>query len=781
MTNWTVKTYQASILIKEIKDKNIKVPHYQRGQIWKTSQKEKLIDSIKSGYPFGTILLYKKEDNTYQLIDGLQRTSTIYEYLHSPAKFFSESDISEDSIDKIYNLLAIQGGNQIDIKEEVVKSIKEWVVSHHHTMSEVKDINENDCAMQLKSKFPTCTYKAVLDIANILRKEFKKFKDDCEDLAKAQIPAIVYIGNSDNLPEVFNRINSKGTTLSKYQILSATWSTYEYILMNLKLDPIINYVDRFYVSILDENFDVDGYDQQTLHQLKKLNLYQILFGFSKLLSDKFPYLFNKSKNDKDIESCAFNLVNACLGNKNNKISHLPSILKETFHNDSQLISDFLVNIMESIDDIYKELRPYLEFKLNKRKNKIEIYHTEFQICSIISNYFNAKYVVYTFDDNNKIIGRNIKTDSCNITFENFKRDFKNNMIKKYLIDIINNNWSGSGDTRLDEVSLNQNYYTETISIESMINELDHWFNQMNMNRHEIRTVANPKGPEKFLLSVIYSHSFSAFEQNDDINYDIEHLAPKGCLKILLNDFLHDSGETSGLPISSFGNLCLLREEINRKKKDKTLYQDSKYLSVLEEKNISIEEIEDKFSFTNEKDLEWINKKYMNFSQLKKDYLAFLNERFKKQKKFIIKNLFNCTDEYYMNIESQNLNLKNQQQNKYFNAINQIDGNTPIIQRVPLIHLSKSEGIDQENIITLDSCIAKSQLGGWQREIFNIIDTFENDVFDLNQIYSFNEILEKNHLNNHHIQSKVRQILQQLRDLGLIEFYGNGKYKRLWKK
>lgn len=82
-------------------------------------------------------------------------------------------------------------------------------------------------------------------------------------------------------------------------------------------------------------------------------------------------------------------------------------------------------------------------------------------------------------------------------------------------------------------------------------------------------------------------------------------------------------------------------------------------------------------------------------------------------------------------------------------------------------------------MTMSSCIAKSQLDGWQRELFDIIDTFENDEFYLNEVYYFNEILEEKHIDNHHIQAKVRQVLQQLRDLGLIEFYGKGKYKRLW--
>ena len=58
------------------------------------------------------------------------------------------------------------------------------------------------------------------------------------------------------------------------------------------------------------------------------------------------------------------------------------------------------------------------------------------------------------------------------------------------------------------------------------NTLDHWIGQMNTERNEYRKVKMPGPGEKLLLSVIYSKTFTAYEQNDDINYDIEHLAPK---------------------------------------------------------------------------------------------------------------------------------------------------------------------------------------------------------------------------------------------------------------
>lgn len=759
MSNWKATTFKASELTDKIKNRDIRVPHYQRGQVWKQGQKDKLIDSIKKGYPFGTILLYEKEDHTFQLIDGLQRSSTIYEYLHSPAKFYRDSDISDEILEIIFNHIASNGEKKA-IKNKIKNTICEWVKDNNKTLNDVKNINYIDCAQEIQKQFPTCTDKSIIEISLILRDLFSKFKEECEDLANAEIPAIIYTGNPDNLPEVFNRINSRGTILSKYQILSATWSTKIYTIDDNKLDDIISYVDNFYVSILDKNFTVDGYDINEIRRLRQLNLYQILFGFSKMLIKRYPQLFGKPKKDKEVESCGFNLVNCCLANKNSKLTDMPKILNIVFDKDDKKINQFLINILDVTNTIYKLLKPYLNFKLNKRDSS-EIYHTEFQICSMIGNYFNAKYSTLTYDDNQIVIGRNIEIERSNKSFKKFKKEFRKNAFKRYLIDILNDYWRGTGDKRMDDVSINYHYYTSDVTEENIENELDHWFRQVINNRHEAEKVATPKRADKLLLSIIYNRSFTAYEQDDDVTYDIEHLAPKGKLKTMMKKLPKIEGVKYGLPISSFANLCLLREEINRKKRDKTLYQDDKYLFVLKEKNISLEEIEQKFSFTTKEDLNWLDQDYNDFAQLKDAYINFLELRFKKLKTIIINNLFNRSN---CEIFKTTYNIQS------FKSINLESSIKPIDTIHQIVLLSK----ENSNEIT-------SSLKGWQKEIFLIIDQFENNVFTLSDLYSYEEELHKKHPTNNSIKSKIRQTLQQLRNLELIKFSNNkGEYIRLWK-
>lgn len=72
------------------------------------------------------------------------------------------------------------------------------------------------------------------------------------------------------------------------------------------------------------------------------------------------------------------------------------------------------------------------------------------------------------------------------------------------------------------------------------------------------------------------------------------------------------------------------------------------------------------------------------------------------------------------------------------------------------------------------------LSGWRRAIFECADRISDDVFTLRDLEKFEADLSRQFPRNRHIPEKIRQQLQQLRDLGLIEFLGAGKYRKLWK-
>lgn len=75
----------------------------------------------------------------------------------------------------------------------------------------------------------------------------------------------------------------------------------------------------------------------------------------------------------------------------------------------------------------------------------------------------------------------------------------------------------------------------------------------------------------------------------------------------------------------------------------------------------------------------------------------------------------------------------------------------------------------------------SSLNGWKLDVFNCLNTISKQYFTLKEMYSYERTLQKLHPGNNNIKDKIRQQLQNLRDVGLIEFLGSGKYKKLWKQ
>lgn len=132
---WTLKDIQTSLEKEYNGKKKIVIPMFQRGKRWDKNKKETFIDSLRKKYPIGTLLFYKTNEGDqeiYTLIDGLQRGTAIKEYLANPSKFFTIKDFSNETMDKIYNLIVCSGNveaqkNQINQKiEEYVKSLKSF-------------------------------------------------------------------------------------------------------------------------------------------------------------------------------------------------------------------------------------------------------------------------------------------------------------------------------------------------------------------------------------------------------------------------------------------------------------------------------------------------------------------------------------------------------------------------------------------------------------------------------------------------------------------------------
>ena len=68
------------------------------------------------------------------------------------------------------------------------------------------------------------------------------------------------------------------------------------------------------------------------------------------------------------------------------------------------------------------------------------------------------------------------------------------------------------------------------------------------------------------------------------------------------------------------------------------------------------------------------------------------------------------------------------------------------------------------------------LRGWTLDVLKVVRRLGKREFSLAEVYQFEHELASLHPDNQNVRPKIRQQLQILRDVGLLEFEGQGHYK-----
>lgn len=596
--NWSLQDLSSALQDMHKDNKKIVVPMFQRGKRWNKNQEKTFIDSLIKGYPVGTMLFYETfEDNkrTYILVDGLQRGNSIKKYMTNPTEFFYDDSISDEFCAEILKIV-----RQED--EEFYSSIRTILTSFIKEQKTFKNLQYYSVAKLIADEFKA-GYEPIEKLIDTIKNFFEERQDLYDRIASTVIPVIVYTGEESNLPDIFDRINSKGTPLDQYEVYAAAWPVNEkYAISNL---DVIEHIVKKYDSFVEDGYFIHGYSREEMRTTRKVNAFEYLFGLGKYLVEKYEILeFNKNLADDTVNPIAFELVNACL-NDADKIRILYKNLQTI---DLNVLEKA---IYKAIDFVNDSISVITKFKGNSR-NANKIFHSKYQILSMISTTFKEMYANGDFTH---------FADG----WQERKSTIAKNLIHYYVYDIITNYWSEGGTGKI-HAAAKPNRYMNEISSRAWMVALDGFF-ERSMLRAESKKVANPKSEEFVVLNCIYLKTFTAMDQLSIERFDVEHIAPKEQMRKLI-----EACKGEGLPISCIANLCYLPEYVNRSKKDKNFYQDKKYLQY-----VKLEEVETKYSFTEEEDLDWMDMPYEkpeDFAVLKEYYTDYCTKRFSK-----IKHLF----------------------------------------------------------------------------------------------------------------------------------------------
>lgn len=596
--SWTIQDLTDALGENPTKKNKITIPKFQRTLVWKKVQQKEFIDSIKKGFPVGAILLYKSttdaSGNTiYNLIDGLQRSTAINQYLKAPTQFFDETNLNEDLISSIHSLVSVPEKN-IE-KEILISEIVSWI-TNLTGFEEAQGFSSFNLSQNLNEKLNLeLDINKISTLTNKFIPVLKEIKDEA-NIYQFKIPILIYTGEQYNLPTIFERLNSKGTQLSKYQIYAATWTTYDSFKINNR--KIIEGIKNKYDSLIEEGYEVENYDSSPKFFTSEFTTFEYLFGFGKYLTEIFDFLFSSNIHAEQEDSIGFNIMNICLGQPFENMNKLPDLIKEY---EIQKIEEAII---DSIDFVFSCLKGHITLKMNKR-TKVMIVHSELQIVSMIGKAFHSKYE---------------KDLSVKDTWKNTKTKLEQNLTYHYLYDIIRGYWRGSGDSKAYNLSLSERYET-SIKKSTWESAFNDWYDY-DLSKKE-KTRVNIKDTAILFYKYLYSYSLSAYEEISKVEYDIEHLIPVDKLKEIAGEI--------GIPISAFPNLCLLDSSLNRKKGSLTFYEYFKKqveLSELTEDQATIEikNIE-KYSHTVAEDLKFVE---LDFTIDK--YKGFLEKRFDTIKK-----------------------------------------------------------------------------------------------------------------------------------------------------
>ena len=654
--NWTLLDLATALQDMQKDKKRIAVPIFQRGKRWKPQQQKVFIDSLIKGFPVGTMLFHEERDEdgkrTYILIDGLQRGNCIKKYMNNPTEFFYDSSISDVFCKTLLQEVnADQEQNYHKVRILLTKFIKE--------QKTFKNLQYYEPAKNIAEIFDAPPSK-IGNLIKIIGKFFDERQNLYDTISMTVIPVIIYHGEEDNLPEIFDRINSQGTPLDQYEVYAASWPVNQRVKIS-NLD-IVECAIKKYDAFINDGFIIQGYDREKMRSSKEVNAFEYLFGLGKYLVAKYDILgFQKNLPDDTVNTLSFELVNACL-NETDKI-------KSLYYNIYALkdIDAFEKALYMAIDFVADAVSPIMKFKGNNRNNKTKIFHSKFQILSMISTSFKEMFPTGNYEkidegwaEKKNIIAQNIRS--------------------YYVYDILTNFWSEGGNTKIHAVA-KPNRYLMAISPRAWRTALDGFYDK-SMFRAETRKVQSPRSEEIVFLNCIYLNTFTAMDQLSIDKFDVEHIAPKRQML----DFIKKT-KGKGLPISSIANLCYLPDYVNRSKRDKNFYQDTKYLKL-----INLEEVEAKYSFTTENDLQWMDMPYEkpeDFDVLKDYYIEYCNDRFDRMKQLFCKSM-NIDYETMQNVTIEEFSSNGESTSP--NMVNEKSYLKSVISRV-----EKQKGVEFANV------------------------------------------------------------------------------------
>lgn len=536
----------------------VQIPKFQRSIVWNDNQIKRLVDSIYKGFPIGSLLAYKTDQGrgnkiVLQLVDGLQRVTAISRYLAAPLRYAP--------IDEIVGREFYETASRCvfgDTSEQNVGLVSQRVRSWFTAATDLEygpDFNFNKLAVQIAGE-DSLALQALLKMNVETNQGDALLGRVLQDLSKAKdyrVPLNIYSGPIDNVPTIFERINSQGAQLSKFEILAASWS---HTSVEVKNPEVIEAIADKYRVLIANGYEVEGFDEDYSGS-SEYNLYEYLFGLGKVLARNFPTLFHSADLPDENSPVAFQIFTVAFQLPVGKMGHLSDKLPR-LSNGKINVSRIEVAVLEACRRADSSMAQYLTLRLNEQTagpSGVSQNQAISFITSYLANCFDAD-----FDNHDARKGK----------------DLAENLPGHFLLDILRGSWSNAVDSTLFERTwesvqdsnsgrsalMPSGHYLRSIEASSLRSAFEAWHTTQLDSRQKER--ARSAKETKPVLKFIYSGLVTS-QEDKGVEFELEHVYPVAVLKKIIAD-----NSLEGLPMAAVGNLMLLPKQLNRIKKENLL-------------------------------------------------------------------------------------------------------------------------------------------------------------------------------------------------------------------
>lgn len=533
----------------ELKD-NIEIPKFQRGLVWNEDKKKEFIKTLKAGLPIGVLLLSKGENGKYLVIDGLQRFTTMVEYSRDYFSYIDESEITDSDIMSVIvaspSAKAMYDLHTEQAKASICERMRKILVQNI-SIGQNKNLNQisKNASKQLCQDIAELDKDDVWEIQDVVYEIVSKFSDAAK-IDDIVIPLIIFNGSEDELATVFQKLNQEGVKLSKYDVFAATWINHT---VNVKGDnDFIKQIIKKYADSQEKSkLEISNYDPEEMLKTGELTVFEYAFALGKELIEKCPALFSNKKDDSKVESIGFLLLALVLGLSYQKMAALAEEMEKYKSLDYRALKNAIIETAKSVQAALGDhiLAP------TKKKPSLAC-HSELQLASYIVVLFKLRYEISVKDG---LVDKGTKAKEI--------KEIKRFMYKHYLYDILRGFWSGSGDSKLQEIISDPLTcrYVRDVNESSFAQVISEWLRSSNNKGN----LTNVSAETKLFLNYLLRDSANPADVAKT-EYDIEHCVPKK----VLQEFFVKKGVA--VPISAACNLVYIPKAENRSKGDLTYYQ-----------------------------------------------------------------------------------------------------------------------------------------------------------------------------------------------------------------